>query len=185
MSDNTSDGMLEPTWDDRRHDSLCWVLYSDTYHAAANLLHDVHRQCTAALVREIREIKKPAIRPELWFDSVAGMCLGLSIELAIKAVLIERDPDIIDVFNKFVSHDLVKLAKKAEIPIDDKETKLLDNLHEMVKWGGKYPIPVTKNAWIIDEDGMFPGTMNPEHMRDIEALYKKIRSMARPPAKAI
>ena len=63
------------------------------------------------------------------------MLMGISFELLFKAHCIGSGTE----FNS--THNLVALAKTADLPTSKSENKILQVLSEYVIWGGRYPTP--------------------------------------------
>lgn len=74
------------------------------------------------------------------------MLAGYALENILKGLLIENDEDRPFDSNgqfKHKSHDLVKLAKRANIPFDDEEEEMLEILTYYTITGGRYVIPLS------------------------------------------
>ena len=93
-----------------------------------------------ALVRENEEPVKGKYRN----ISIYMMLTAFALEDIFKAIVLKRDPDIIDDTkrkkNLFSGHDLCTLATKAQITCTASEIDLLRRLSQSV-YGGRYPIP--------------------------------------------
>ncbi|QHD48500.1 hypothetical protein CTT34_01690 [Vreelandella aquamarina] len=68
------------------------------------------------------------------------MLCGLSLELALKAVITLKEPD-----TKLKGHNLVTLAHKAGIELNTEDRLKLDFLTSSVIWAGRYPVPNNPN----------------------------------------
>jgi hypothetical protein len=69
---------------------------------------------------------------------------GSAIENLFKAIMIHNDPNLIgaDRLSSDVKcHDLLQLAKKAEIALTNQEVRLLEWLTEVVIWKARYSVP--------------------------------------------
>ncbi len=66
---------------------------------------------------------------------VYHMLCGMSLELLLKAVLVERG------FEPKTTHDLVLLCADAGISLTTTQTGLLKILSEAIVWDGRYPVP--------------------------------------------
>ncbi|MDQ1554791.1 MAG: hypothetical protein QOK46_1869 [Microbacteriaceae bacterium] len=70
---------------------------------------------------------------------------GLSLELLAKAVLIERNPTLVDQGRltkwRDNGHGLVGLLEQVGILLDAEDIYLAERLGESVVWAGRYPIP--------------------------------------------
>jgi hypothetical protein len=72
-----------------------------------------------------------------------GLNCGLSIELFLKACIIER---LGNLPKKFMIHNLYKLAEKAGVIFSSVETERLKILTEYITWAGKYPSGKNDNS---------------------------------------
>ncbi|WP_288389578.1 hypothetical protein [uncultured Alteromonas sp.] len=71
-------------------------------------------------------------------DATYKMLMGMSFEALLKGLCIEsRKVTTADL----ISHDLVKISKIIELPLNKGENKILMLLSDYIKWAGKYPIP--------------------------------------------
>lgn len=76
---------------------------------------------------------------------VFPMLCGLSLEVLYKAICVRKDI-------KFKStHNLIILAKDAQIDITDEESKFLKFFTESIIWNGKYPVPSDKQKHEYDK----------------------------------
>jgi len=70
---------------------------------------------------------------------------GLSIENALKGLLVAKDPCIVKVKVKWKisggGHDLIELYKESGLLISADEQEVLGALTEAVLWTGRYPVP--------------------------------------------
>jgi len=66
---------------------------------------------------------------------------ALSIELLFKAIVVANKNKI-----RF-EHNLLKLAKDAEISFSDNQEKTLEFLSEILIWKGRYPTPTNAKIW--------------------------------------
>lgn len=86
--------------------------------------------------------------------SIYMMLTAFALEDIFKAIVLKRDPHIIDDTKRkkslFVGHDLCRLATKAQISCTADETNLLRRLSQSV-YAGRYPIP---RDWITYKGGL-------------------------------
>ena len=72
----------------------------------------------------------------------ALVCLGYAIELKLKALLVQADPNVIpakeSLPNTFSTHNLVRLADFAHMDLVDDESEFLKQLTNYIMWG-RYP----------------------------------------------
>ncbi len=71
-----------------------------------------------------------------------------ALENAIKAILISKNPDFVpDTKNKFATHNLNELFKKAEISLGKFQQNLLDRLSDSIYGAGRYPYPLKRECF--------------------------------------
>lgn len=75
----------------------------------------------------------------------AQLLMGLSLEVALKGLLVEREPTLISggKIAGLKTHSLEELFRKANIPLEDGEEELnfVRKLSDAVEWVAKYPVP--------------------------------------------
>ncbi|MCI5166517.1 MAG: hypothetical protein D3903_10600 [Candidatus Electrothrix sp. GM3_4] len=69
---------------------------------------------------------------------VYTMLLGMSIELILKAIIVESGKNFV------FTHDLVNCAKNADFFLTDEEKNILNLLTECITWDGSCPASVDK-----------------------------------------
>ena len=109
-----------------------WLMKAKSLHASAAAVW----HCTQ--VRDSEEVARevggdPNFGCGAW--QVYRMLCGMALELAFKTILVVRQEKV------DATHDLVRLAEKADVTYSDKQKKLLALLTECVVWEGKYPVP--------------------------------------------
>jgi len=67
------------------------------------------------------------------------------------------------------SHNLVALAKQANVPVDGAETRLLERLTTIVTWAGRYPVSVGEDGLVLGA-----GEYGPADGKAVIALAKKL-----------
>lgn len=73
------------------------------------------------------------------------MLAGLSLELLLKACVVEKDK----VYGQWKgNHSLLELANKLNIRFTSKEKLLLEIYTTYIRWYGKYPVPWTKSEYL-------------------------------------
>jgi len=90
--------------------------------------------------------------PPFFSARVARMLMGFALENMIKAILLQHNNNVAEVFSKEGSlkwgkygHNLLELFKKANIDVSVTETKLLELWQICSLWAGRYPIPANEN----------------------------------------
>ena len=71
---------------------------------------------------------------------VYRMLCGLSLELLYKAVAVEKG------IEPLKTHDLYKLASSTNVLVDAEDIPILQLLSHYIKWVGRYPVPIGKDA---------------------------------------
>jgi HEPN domain-containing protein len=66
---------------------------------------------------------------------------ALSIELLLKAIVVANKGEI-----RF-EHNLLKLAKAAEVSFSDNQKNTLEFMSEILIWNGRYPTPTKAGTW--------------------------------------
>jgi len=72
------------------------------------------------------------------------MLAGFAIEALLKGILIARDQSTVSdgrFPNWLLNHNLAGLMKRANVPLTEDETDLVQRLAEAVQWRGRYPVP--------------------------------------------
>lgn len=86
------------------------------------------------------------------------MNLGYSIELALKALVVQQDPDVIPKSGeiRIKTHNLVMLANWAGVTLSSKETELLNRLRDYIEWG-RYPTKTKPSEYVesFDDSSLF------------------------------
>ena len=72
---------------------------------------------------------------------VVLMNAALSIELLLKAIIVAKGGVAPQ------KHELLDLARDADIAFSKSQKATLELLGEVLKWSGRYPVPNTEKAW--------------------------------------
>jgi hypothetical protein len=114
--------------------------------------------------------------------------VSYALENFFKALIIRDRGNEID--NQFLQtgrlpslikeHDLVKLAKRANVKIDIKEEDALTRLSRFSKWKGRYPVPVELSDMqniIKYSDGRryFTDFFKPDDLEQLDAIVKRVK----------
>lgn len=97
----------------------------------------------AALIQREDAISEKQIYPAL-------MMMGFAIENALKGIIVADDTTLVSsdrVEKNLKTHNLRNLAETADITLDDAEAGLLEMLEYYVTWSGRYPIPLSDQAY--------------------------------------
>lgn len=109
----------------------------------------------------------------------AQLLMGLALEVALKGLLVERDPTLVSggKIEALKTHALPKLFRMANIPLKDgeEELNLTRKLSDAVEWVARYPIPGNasqlKNPKHGSTDTMIRNDLDFERF---EALWRKV-----------
>jgi hypothetical protein len=107
----------------------------------------------AAVLAERREGCEPMSLAGL-LRPVELMLKGIAIECLLKAAYVKRGNRLVEDGHYLgvrgaSGHDLVQLARSAEVPMNRLETDLLRRLSHFVEYGGRYPIPKDASALFL------------------------------------
>ena len=80
---------------------------------------------------------------------VVLMNAALSIELLLKAIIVAKGGVAPQ------KHELLDLARDADIAFSKSQKATLELLGEVLKWSGRYPVPNTEQAWDHYYDHVF------------------------------
>jgi hypothetical protein len=78
-------------------------------------------------------------------NSTYLLLIGFALENILKGYCVLRHPDLIYGSNfdkRLATHDLKKIAQKLHLKLSEDEAELLQKLSRIVKWDGRYPIPL-------------------------------------------
>jgi hypothetical protein len=112
----------------------------------------------------------------------ATMLIGLSFELALKGILIEKYkivPDGIKFPKKYQGHKLNELAQDADLTLTDEEEKAILQLSGSIEWSGRYPIPLKIDDyiehWKIRPNFLMEDSTIDQLPNEIESILEKIK----------
>lgn len=72
---------------------------------------------------------------------VATFLVAAALEARWKAVLVARDPDIVQRTGAgFYTHNLLHLARAVRVPLDEKTTELLSRATGLIEFSARYPV---------------------------------------------
>ncbi len=131
------------------HDAarLVWCEGTTTLHAGSS-------------VELIRELYRPA-----------QLLMGLCLEVALKALIVERDPTVVKggKITGLKTHSLERLFGKVNLSLMDGEEELnfVRKLSDAVEWVAKYPVPLNASQ-----------LKNPRHQSE-NTLHRNDRDFAR------
>jgi hypothetical protein len=94
------------------------------------------------------------------------MNAALSIELLLKAIIVAKGGVAPQ------RHELLDLARDAEVAFSKDQKATLELLGEVLKWSGRYPVPNTEKAWDHYHDDVLERHM----IREREGNVGRIRA---------
>jgi HEPN domain-containing protein len=100
-------------------DPLAWYREASAFHDAAVVLHNHEGR----------------------FTRVFAFNAGLSLELALKAILVGKGIKIPK------THELPKLADLTKVDVDDDQKYTLESFATIIEWLGRYPAPTREAKW--------------------------------------
>jgi hypothetical protein len=167
-------------WDEQHKrlasEQTVWVLTADQLLRAFELLAQ-QAKTDAMQIRE-QKIYVPGV------SGTAIMLGALAIENLLKAVRLPQVTPLFDSRGAFVldTHDILKLAEDAAIPLTSEERALLERLEQFVTWAGRYPIPLFSEAMrprTLSNGGFAPRTIHtiPGDFTAISAFSAKLKAM--------
>ncbi|MCM2307996.1 MAG: hypothetical protein NDI91_11110 [Sulfuritalea sp.] len=127
-----------------------WISHAVSlrYSAEALLLYDEE-----VFDRIFRAKEQPRL-PAFFSPNVERMLLGFSLENLFKALILMSAENARRAFAKqgnlawsVASHDLLKLAASANVPLNREEEHLLDVLSTCAIWAGRYPLPMNEHQF--------------------------------------
>lgn len=134
--------VYEDIYQTRKSSPLWWHNKSSDLHASAGVLWLAVSQGNNEFFQENLGFGKGfSFEAACW--PVYQMTFGMSLELALKSVIVARNevpPH---------SHDLVKLSEMSGIEFNNHELAIFKLLTELIVWNGKYPVP--KNQRFLKE----------------------------------
>ncbi len=134
-----------------------WVYWRATAMRLRDSAHALFRYYAPNLMKEeisydaamlrLAHQKKASVRAYSHDIASVALLYGAALENIFKAVIIFKDENLLNkkrLPKEVVSHVLIALAQKADVPLDDEEMKLLCWVTELVIWRGRYPVPTKR-----------------------------------------
>lgn len=157
---------------------VSWAAAADRLHRAAEHLFVAQSNSWAAdgavVVPEDNDLHEPAT-----------LLYALAIENAVKGALVElrslRAEEYCSIAG-WRQHNLSKLVKQSGITTNQQQMELLDGLTAVIKWAGRYPVPLDRNDFLLWERPADSGPVKrpppcplSRHMREIlNPLYQDL-----------
>jgi len=133
-------GLMQDRFSEHQSVSMSWYnKATDLRGAAGAVWAGMGDEDSQRIVSELG--LGPSYRMAAAVGPVFRMLCGMSIELLLKAVCVERRraPEAI--------HNLGRLASLSGVDFDADELPLLDILSEAIVWHGRYPTPKKRDHW--------------------------------------
>lgn len=132
-----------------------WLSKSYQFKSAAIVLYDAYSKSQRVdFLSLIGVDTRKSVEIAEWQKGLSSVmpcivCLGYSMELMFKALIVQNNPELIPEKGKVSfdkSHSLVRLAKQADIVLSEDEDKFLKRLSDYLVWG-RYPTKVTPSQY--------------------------------------
>jgi hypothetical protein len=88
----------------------------------------------------------------------------------LKGLVIANAPQLIEeqeLNERLKSHNLIKLAKKADFTVHVQERPILEALSQLSVWAGRYPVALTRREYV--------GTPNSDELLDYGSAHPVMR----------
>jgi len=130
--------MIDPEYPKKANtESVFWNTSAHELFVTSLLLWDTYYLPEAVSEEKMEELGvNSPIELQCSLARTIGLNAGLSIELFLKACLVELRGELP---NNAFHHDLVKIADSAGVIFNTQETEKLSILTEYIFWAGKYP----------------------------------------------
>ena len=112
----------------------------------------------------------------------AQLMYAYAIENVLKGLIVSKRPDLIQegkLDGELVTHNLVKLADKAEFTIHVQERPVLEALSQVSVWAGRYPVALSRREFVgaPDVDELLDyGSDHPIMRMFFERAHKELKS---------
>jgi hypothetical protein len=102
-----------------------------------------------------------------------------AIENVLKGLIVSKRPDLVQkdkLHGELKTHDLIKLAKKAKVTVEEHERPVLKALSELSISAGRYPVAL-EPSWPPDPNALLGwGSAHPIMRTFFERAYKELES---------
>ena len=157
-----------------------WVLEARRLRRSADIIFNAYYSD----LKKIESGESPLDQFNLELCGCATLLYALALENAIKAVIIQNNPNFIEngKLKKWPSdgHDLILLSKSASLSIDKCDEDLLRRFSSFIRWAGRYPIPKDSNQMRLKQisvpGGFVPLPLQIAERPNFDRLLKKIES---------
>jgi hypothetical protein len=146
-----------------KHELPAEIPYFEAYKIAeAEAVAEAYRDGNDAGVAEIKAIP-PNYPP-------AQLMYAYAIENVLKGLVASKRPDLIqehELHGEFSTHNLIKLAEKAEFTVHVQERPVLEALSNLSIWAGRYPVARYQRQFV--------GTPNADELLDYGSAHPIMR----------
>ncbi len=100
----------------------------------------------------------------------AQLMYAYAIENVLKGLIVSKQPDLIqerELDGELATHNLIKLAEKAEFMVHVRERPVLEALSQLSIWAGRYPVARTRREFV--------GTPNADELLDYGSAHPIMR----------
>jgi hypothetical protein len=100
----------------------------------------------------------------------AQLLYAYAIENVLKGIVVSKRPDLIEereLNGELASHNLIRLAEKAEFAVHVQERSILEALSQLSIWAGRYPVARTRREFV--------GTPNADELLDYGSAHPIMR----------
>lgn len=101
----------------------------------------------------------------------AQLLYGFAIENVLKGLIVANTPSLIEereLNDELTTHNLVKLAEKAQFPVQAQERPVLEALSQLSTWAARYPVARTRREYISS-------VSNPHELLDYGSAHPVMR----------
>jgi hypothetical protein len=116
----------------------------------------------------------------------AQLMYAYAIENVLKGLIVSKRPDLIqerELDGELATHNLIKLAEKAEFTIHVQERPVLEALSQLSIWAGRYPVARSRGKFVgapnVDELLDY-GSAHPIMRMFFERAHKELKSRLPP-----
>jgi len=159
-----------PSHIERARDPENWLRKSYHFKFAAEVLYDAYSKAQRFDLRSLSGVDtRTSVELAEWQKGLSSLmpcivCLGYSMELMFKALIVQKDPAAAignDKIHMDTSHSFFRLADQAGVKLSNDEDTLLKRLSDYLGWG-RYPTKKdpSKYRCFWEDEGDFHPDLN-------------------------
>lgn len=153
----SGDSSRELEFESEARDSRRWQIRADQLRSAAGAVRAAAHEAGVALAQsavdwverhELSESERSNLAAAT-MEPVGVLLLGLSVELLLKAALVETKPELVSggkIQPPLGEHSTTELCRALGFELEPRERELLEKLADIVTWAGRYPVPKKAQA---------------------------------------